>query len=147
MKTMDNLINKALSHYNKILHVENKNWNILDFSSIDVPHKYFSVGNKYEFFNEEKKYKNSYYDLIIISMRLYRTWHFEDLLLDAFALLKPGAYLIVDCPFVYKLQDDLDYWRISPKALARTLGDAGFNQGSINLWDDVLTSGLVRKPF
>jgi len=163
---MREIVWKAMEHYKRKLKPENRGWNVLEVGIDGDPkpggnYKYFGVGNNYKTLDIlervnpdivadicDSKLSANKWDLIILSQTLEHIFDFRAAIKECFRLLKPGGFLIIDCPFYYPYHGVSgydDYWRISPTAMKILLEEVKFNFGKTVLFSEILTSAMVRK--
>ena len=157
----------AMEHYRRKLSPDNKGWKVLEVGIDGDPspggnYKYFGVGNDYKTLDKLEKLNPDFvadicdtglpkneWDLILLSQTLEHIFDFRAAIKECFRLLKPGAFLIIDCPWVFPYHGTSgydDYWRISHTAMAKLLDEVGFEYGKATLFNDILMSALARKP-
>lgn len=157
---------KTMERYRRKINPDNKQWKVLEIG-IDGDakpggnYRLFGIGNDYKTMDILERVKpdivadicdsglpDNEWDLIIFSQTLEHVFDFKKALKECHRLLKPGGFLIVDCPFMWKYHgqyDYDDYWRISHKALQILLNEIGFEYGNCELIDGILTSAIARK--
>ena len=158
---------KIMEHYKRLLKPDNRGWKVMEIG-IDGDHKpggnykYFGVGNDYKTLDILEKVKpdivadicdtklpEKEWDLIILSQTLEHIFDFKAAIKECHRLLKPGGFLIIDCPFIYPYHGTNgydDYWRISHTAMKRLLEEVGFEYGKAVSVNNILTSAMVRRP-
>lgn len=157
-----------MEKYRRKLQPDNKKWKVLEIGIDGDPkpggnYRYFGIGNEYRTLDKLDKVNPDYvadicdtkmpsgeWDLIIFSHTIEHIFDFKSAIKECFRMLKPGKFLIIDCPWQdeYHAQPGYDdYWRISHTAMQKLLEEAGFEHGSMSLVNGILTSGIVRKPI
>lgn len=150
-------IEKAMHRHANTLRLEGMGLNILEINNNGSRqfYEYFGSNNNYKILSTDDELKSflhkssvskKSFDCIINNMVLQEIWDNQAFLKTCFMMLKPGKFIIVNCPWEWPRQGESDYWRISPIALAKLLSNAGFDHGNVSLWDDILTSGMARRP-
>ena len=158
---------KIMEHYRRKLKPDNRNWKVLEVgidgdSRPGGNYKYFGIGNEYRTLDNLEKVNPDFvadicdtklpeddWDLIIVSHTIEHIFDFRAAIKECYRLLKPGGFLIIDCPFVhaYHISKNYDdYWRISHTAMKKLLEEVGFKYGKAVSVNNVLTSAMVRKP-
>lgn len=86
------------------------------------------------------------FDVVIISQTLEHVKSPSLAIVGAYTMLRPGGYLIVDCPWngvAYHAEDEFkDYWRISKDGMEELL--TAFDNVEIEM-SEILTTALARK--
>lgn len=75
------------------------------------------------------------FDIVFLPFVLEHIYEKDDVIKECLRLLTPGGWLIVAVPWTYLYHGQgpmLDYWRISPDALAQMLVRAGFTDVGVN---------------
>lgn len=158
---------KIMEHYKRLLKPDNKGWKVLEVGIDGDPrpggnYKYFGIGNDYKTLDILKrvspdivadicdtKLPGENWNLIIFSQTLEHIFDFRAAIKECYRLLKPGGFLIIDCPFIYPYHavgGYDDYWRISHTAMKKLLEEVGFKFGKAVSVNKILTSAMVRKP-
>jgi len=158
---------KIMEHYKRLLKPDNRGWKVMEIGIDGDPkpggnYKYFGVGNDYKTLDILEKVKpdivadicdtklpEKEWDLIILSQTLEHIFDFKAAIKECHRLLKPGGFLIIDCPFIYPYHGTNgydDYWRISHTAMKRLLEEVGFEYGKAVSVNNILTSAMVRRP-
>ena len=161
------IIFKTMEHYSRILKPENKKWKVMEVGIDGDPkpggnYKYFGIGNDYKTLDTlervhpdivadicNTKLPKEEWDLIILSQTIEHIFDFRSAIKECYRLIKPGGFLIIDCPFICPYHGTNgydDYWRISHTALKILLEEVGFKYGKTVSVNDLLTSSMVRKP-
>ena len=160
---------KMMEHYERLLKPKNRQWKILEVGIDGDPkpggnYKYFGAGNDYKTLDIlervdpdivadicDTKLPKEEWDLIILSQTIEHIFDFRAAIKECHRLLKPGGFLIIDCPFYYPYhgiegkEGYDDYWRISHTAMKELLNEIGFEFGKTVAADKILTSAMVRK--
>jgi len=161
------IIFKTMEHYRRILKPDNRKWKVMEVGIDGDPkpggnYKYFGIGNDYKTLDILEKVNPDIvadicdtelpkedWDLIILSQTLEHIFDFRAAIKECHRLIKPGGFLIIDCPFVYPYHGTNgydDYWRISHTALKILLEEVGFKFGKTVSFNSLLTSAMVKKP-
>lgn len=153
MDRINNALKASMQFYARTLDPDNRGWNILEIDNAVIREFYeeFGVGNNYKALKSKQDMEETIpyesWDLVIWSMTISQTWEYKEALTECFKYLKPGGHFVITCPFVLEYgKETEDYWRLSPLALSRLLGEIGFDHGRSAMWDEVLTTAMVRKP-
>lgn len=156
---------QAMKYFAGTLKPKGKGWDILEINANGVRELFplFGEGNNYKcaslvntagvdyHINRPDmsiltEIEDSAYDLVIHTLTLQTTWGFDKSIKECYRILKPGGFLLINCPWMCENRGENDYWRISHNALSMILDGAGFSNGRVAMWNDVLTSGIARKP-
>ena len=161
------IINKTMEHYARLLRPNNKKWKVMEVGIDGDPkpggnYKHFGIGNDYKTLDILKRVNpdivadicdtqlpKEMWDLIIFSQTIEHIFDFKSPIKECYRLIKPGGFLIIDCPFICPYHGTNgydDYWRISHTALKILLEEVGFKYGKTVSVNDLLTSAMVRKP-
>lgn len=157
---------KTMYTYRDILLPDNKGWKCLEvgIDGDERPsgnYKNFGLGNDWKTLDNVAHLRPDYiadicdtnlpdnsFDLIIVSQTLEHVYDFYKAFQECERILKPGGYLITDCPFQYPYhgtEDYDDYWRISNTAMKKILRQVGLQVISSEIYGGVLTSALSTK--
>ena len=93
------------------------------------------------------------YDLVIMTQALEHIWDYKKAMENLCRITR--KYLIIDCPWMFPFHHDNvrpaidwrdwdDYWRFSPSAMHRLLGEVGFKKIKI-ITDNEFTLCLAEK--
>ena len=159
---------ESMEKYRTLLNPDNKGWDVLEIGTDGDPkpsgnYKYFGVGNNWKTLDNVARLEPDYvaditmvetlpdykFDLVICSQVLEHVFNYQMAIENLKGLLKPGGYLIVDCPFYFPYhptEDYDDYWRISEPAMIALMSGYGFFIVSCETLGP-LTTALVKKPL
>jgi len=87
------------------------------------------------------------WDLVIISQVLEHCWTPKKAIKEAYRIIKPHGWLIVDTPWNYPQHEEDgfgDYWRFTPMGMDKLCEEAGFDI-IYNISNSWLVSVLARK--
>jgi len=155
----------SMESYRSFLETDNKGWNVLEVG-IDGDEKpggnfkVFGKGNNYKTLDYLERLNPDYiadicdtklkpeFDLIILSQTIEHIKTPVKAVRECYRILKPGGYLILDCPFNYVyhgIPEYDDYHRYTHKGLKLLLETVGFKVIFHNLYADILSSALSQK--
>lgn len=164
---------ESMEKYRKILNPDDKHWDCLEIGidGDEKPsgnYKYFGKGNNWKTMDNLARLNpdivadisdlgtlpDEKFDLIICSQVIEHIFNFDDVFYNLHHLLKPGGYLIVDCPFYFPYhptQDYDDYWRISVPAMIALLSEVVFDGAEFKIVScetlGPLTTALAQKSL
>lgn len=123
-----------------------KYWKGVNFKTLDVDPQYKpDIVADITLPSQVQKFRGQF-DLIIISNVIEHVFRKEAAIRNAYDMLRPGGYLIIDCPWVYPYhaEDNFDdYWRISATAMQKLLEYTGF-RGVESRQGELTTSAIGR---
>ena len=129
-------------------------------------YQFFGQGNKWKTMDINPKWKpditadicdsgleDESFDMVIMTQTLEHIWDYKKALSEIYRITK--EYAIIDCPFMFPFHCDRmrsgdswenwdDFWRFTPVALKRLLGEVGFKKVDI-IHNEVISLAVCKK--